>query len=272
MLCISLRPSHFLLLTSMIAVQAPAQTTAPSTPSNSAEPANSFTTYTATDDSASASLPAGWTVTRNGETVIVMTSPSGETINLGTTFIVKDAPYRPDQVPANGIDLSVPNTVSLAEKLTDIIQMAQRAAKATPPLISITSSKPSAAPVGFPCATIDGNYTGEKGPFTFRVIVCSLPVDAGGTYKVIVKLWQAPPTLAEQDEHIAETVFSSYRVPQPWLQRKLAPHFAAPPAATPLQPPPSDSQFECFDLAILRDVPADKLPEYCRTGAHSGPQ
>ena len=272
MLRICYRSSLVLLVLLMIGVYAFAQA-APSTPSNPATPDAQFTSYTAPDGSASASLPAGWTISRSGETVVVMTSPTGETINLGTTFIVKDAPYSPHQTPVNGIDLSIPNSASLADKFSDIIETAQFVAKAKPPLISITSSRPSAIPVGFPCATIDGNYTGDKGPFTFRAVVCSLPVDPGGTYKVIVKLWQAPPTLAEQDEHIAETVFSSYRIPQSWLQKKLAPHNSAPAAvAAPSQPPSTDSQFECFDLAILRDVPTDKLPEYCRTAPRSGPQ
>lgn len=260
------------LLAWLPAAIARAQTHTPSSPTPSEPPNGSFTTFIAPDGSASASLPAGWTITRSAETVIVMTSPSGETINLGTTFIVKDAPYTLHQTPANGIDLSIPNSASLADKFSAIVQTAQFVAKEKPPLISITSTRPTTVPAGFNCATIDGNYTGDKGPFTFRAILCSLPVDTGGTYKVITKFWQAPPSLAEQDASTVASVLSSYRIPQPWLQKKLAPHFAAPVPVIAPQPQPPDSQFECFDLALLRDVPPEKLPAYCRTGAHSGPQ
>lgn len=272
MLRIFRTPSHILMLALVPVTLVHAQTPAPIDPRAPIPAPPTLSTYTASDGSASASLPAGWTVTRNGETVIVMTSPGGETINLGITFIVKDGPYTQHQKPANGIDLSVPNSASLAEKFTDIIQTAQYVAKATPPLITITSSKLSPATLGFPCATIDGNYSGEKGPFTFRAIVCSLPVDVGGTYKVIAKLWQAPPTIAEQEKSQAEAVLASYRIPPDWLQKKLAPFHTAPAVPVPLTMPRTDSATECFDLAILRGVPNDKLPEYCRSVAPSGPQ
>lgn len=268
MLRISCTPSHILLLALFPATLAFSQSPAPSDP---AAPASTLGTYTAPDASASASLPTGWSITRAAETRISMTSPSGETIDLGGTFIVKNAPYVPNQSPADGIDLSVPNSASLAEKFTDIVMTAQYVAKASPPHLTITSSAPFTAHLGFSCATLDGSYTGDKGAFTFRAIVCSLPVDAGNTYKIISKFWQAPPAIAGQDKSLAEAVLASYRVPPALLQKKIAPYYAAP-AATLVNPPPPMSVTECFDLAVLRGVPTDKLPEYCRNSVPSGPQ
>lgn len=271
MLRTSCTPSHILLLALFPASFAFAQSPAPSAAADPAAPVSTLGTYTAPDGSASAGLPTGWSITRAAETRISMTSASGETIDLGGTFVVRNAPYIPDQTPADGIDLSVPNSASLAEKFTDIVMTAQYVAKASPPHMTVTSSAPFTAHLGFSCATLDGSYTGDKGAFTFRAIVCSLPVDTGNTYKVISKYWQAPPALAGQDKSLAEAVLASYRVPPALLQKKIAPHFA-PPAVPLVNPQPGLSATECFDLAILRGVPTDKLPEYCRHSVPSGPQ
>jgi hypothetical protein len=260
-LCAALIFTAIILTSVSTPAQAPATSSAPA-----------LQPYNTPDGSAQAGVPPGWKVNKGGETVIQMSGPNGEILNLGTTFIVKDAPYQAGQVPANGIDLSVPNSASLAEKFTHIVETAQFVAKASPPEIKITSATPFTARLGFQCSTLDGSNIGDKGAFTFRAIVCSLPVDSGGTYKVIAKLWQAPPAIADQNKVLAETVLASYRVPQPWLQKKLAPHFAPPPASSvlPAVPLPNDLDPGCFDLAIIREVPADKLPAYCYN--HTGPQ
>lgn len=279
MLRIPSKPSPILMLALLPATLAATQSPAPAAPTQTSVPAASdpakpsLYTYTAPDRSASASLPTGWTVTRGGETVIVMTSPNNETIILGDTFIVKSAPNIPKQSPADGIDLSIPNSASSAEKFAAIVDTAQFVAKASPPKIKIASSTPFKAAVGVTCASLDGSITDDKGNFIFRAVVCSLPVDVGGTYKVIVELWQAPPAIAAREKSLAQMVLASYRVPPPWLQKKLAPHTAPPVLPMPsISPLPSDRETECFDLAVLRQVPESKLPDYCRTGAQTGPQ
>jgi hypothetical protein len=228
--------------------------------------------YTASDQSAQAGVPPGWNVTKGAETVIVMTGPNGETISLGNTFIVRNAPYQPNQRPANGIDLSIPNSASLGEKFSDIVQTATAVGGGPDPQTKIASTTPLALR-GVQCGRLSGTFEGKTGPLAFGAVVCSLPVDTGGTYKVMMILAQAPPSVAAQEKALAGAVFASYRIAPVMLQKKLAPHFAPPPP--PVMPPggggvgfmpsPNDPvQNGCFDLVVIRETPDWQLPAKCR--------
>src|ERR1039458_213137 len=98
--------------------------------------------YTASDQSASAGVPAGWKVTKGAQTVIQMTGPEGETLSLGNTFVAQNAAFKAGQRGASGIDLSLPNTASLAQKLAMIFQQDAAIAGQAAPQLSMTSSTP----------------------------------------------------------------------------------------------------------------------------------
>ena len=233
--------------------------------------------YTAPDQSAQAGVPPGWKVTRGAETVIVMSGPNGESIALGNTFVARNAPFQASQAPANGIDVSIPNSASLAEKLTDLLEFAAAQSHGAAPNVKIGSSTP--LPIaGLQCGRLAGTYTGPNGLLAFGALLCSLPVDVGGTYKIMFKLAQAPPNFAAQEKALAGAVFASYRIPPAMLQKKFAPHFA--PAPAPVAPVGgggmspamgsmigglrgADTASECMDLGVIREEPNWQLPRKC---------
>jgi hypothetical protein len=92
--------------------------------------------YTAPDQTASAGIPAGWKVTGAGQTVIRIAGPNGEAVVLGSTVIAHNAAFQLGQRPANGIDISMPNSASLDQKLVMILM--QGAAVSRKPISQVT--------------------------------------------------------------------------------------------------------------------------------------
>ena len=101
-------------LPSMTACQTAAVPAKPASPSMQA--------YTAPDQTASAGVPSGWKVVSAAQTVITMTGPQGETVQLGEVDVAKNAPFQLGKAPGNGIQLSMPYSAPLAQKLTMMIQ------------------------------------------------------------------------------------------------------------------------------------------------------
>ena len=234
-------------------------------------PAPQLKPYTAPDGSASAGVPPGWNVTKGGQSVIVMTGPNNETIFLGTTVVVRNAAFQLGEKSSNGVDMSMPNSSSLSQKFTMIIQNGAVTSGQSAPQVTIASETPVQVPAALgQCARVAGSYTGSKGQFGFGSVICSLPVDVGSTYKVIMIMAQAPPDVAAQEKALAGAVFASYRVPPATLQLKLAPHFIPAPSAprTPGPAPaigvaPGGFDADCFDLIVIRETPKYKLPKHC---------
>ena len=59
-----------------------------------ATPAISLQTYTTPDQTASAGVPSGWKVVSGAQTVITMTGPQGETVQLGNVIVANNAPFQ----------------------------------------------------------------------------------------------------------------------------------------------------------------------------------
>jgi hypothetical protein len=169
------------LITVSIAAGCQAKPAAPAT-IPAAVPAPQLKPYTAPDQSASAGVPSGWQVTKGQETVITMTGPQGEILSLGNTFIAKNAAFQLGQRGSNGVDLTMPYTATLQQKLAMIIQ--QNAAIAGKPIPQLTIT--SAASIQLPpalgqCGRFVANLTGQQGPVKAMGAFCSLPLDTGGT-------------------------------------------------------------------------------------------
>jgi hypothetical protein len=241
-----------------------------------ASPAVQLQKYTASDQSASAGVPSGWQVTKGEQTVIQMTGPQGVTLSLGTTVVAQNAAFQPGQRPANGIDLSMPYSATLPQKLAMILQ--QAATVSGKPFSQFTIS--SATPLQLPptlgqCGRFVAGFSGQE-PTKVLAVFCSLPLDAGGAYKNILLYAQAPAAVAAQAAPVAQTVFRSYSIPTPWLQKKLAPHSVAPPVSgnpaaaaaminrsTIVGAAAANNSANCFDLSVLRETPTYDLPRSC---------
>jgi hypothetical protein len=245
-----------------------------------AGPAIALKAYTASDQSASAGVPAGWTVTKGAGTVIVMTGPDGVTVSLGNTVVAQNAAFQANTHLATGVDLTMPYTATLAQKLTMIFDQNAAVANKAAPKVTIDSATAMQLPAAVgQCARIVADVSGAQGAMKVMAVYCSLPVDSGGTYKNIMLLAQAPAAVAAQAAPTAQAIFQSYRIPSAWLQKKLAP-FAQPPATkasatataaeiAAIQKETMASQAavsnsaNCFDLSVLRETPTYQLPRSC---------
>jgi hypothetical protein len=244
--------------------------------SSAAAPAIQLQPYTASDQSASAGVPSGWKVTKGQETVIQMTGPQGETLFLGNTVVAHNGPFQAGQTGASGIDMSMPYSATLPQKLTMIFQQNAAIAGKPAPQVTINSATPiQLPPVLGQCGRFVASGSGAQGPMKIMAVFCSLPLDSGGAYKNILLLAQAPAATAAQSAPTAQAVFRSYRIPPAWLQKKLAPHFAPAPvprsagsaaginSSTILGEVGADNSANCFDLSVLRETPNYELPRSC---------
>jgi hypothetical protein len=271
-----------LLLASILAlptIAAPSQSPTPA-PAPAATPIQ-LKPYTTNDQSASAGVPNDWQVTSGAQTVIQMTGPQGASVNLGNTVVAKNAPFQLGQKPAAGIDLSMPYTAALAQKLTMILQQGAASAGKPAPQITIDSTTPLQLPATIgQCARFVADLVGQQGPAKLLAVFCSLPLDSGGVSKNIMLLAQSPTATAAQAAPIAQAIFQSYRIPATWLQKKLAPFTAppVPPAAsaavtaaeaaainreTMASAAAVNNSVNCFDLTVLRQTPTYQLPRSC---------
>jgi hypothetical protein len=205
-----------------------------------------------------------------------MTGPQGETLFLGNAFVAQNGALQPGQRGSNGIDLSMPYTATLPQKLTMIIQQNAAVSGKPAPQITITSATPIQLPAALgQCGRFVAGIAGAQGQMKIVAVLCSLPLDSGGAYKNIMLLAQAPAAVAAQSAPTAQAIFQSYRIPTAWLQKKLAPHNVPPPApakttsaatmnrSTILGAAGADNSANCFDLAVLRETPNYQLPRSC---------
>lgn len=251
-------------------------------PAQAAAPSIALQPYTASDQSASVGVPSGWKVTNGQQTVITMSGPQGETLSLGNTFVAQNVAFTLGQRGANGIDLAMPYSATLAQKLTMILQQNAAIAGKPDPQVTINSASPIQLPPALgQCGRIVASVSNAQGPAKLMAVFCSLPLDAGGAYKNIVVMATAPSAVAAQSAPTAQAIFRSYQIPQAWLQKKLAPHNAPVPAATAgagainanaaaaainrstaIGIAGADNSANCFSLA-LRETPTYELPRSC---------
>ncbi len=239
--------------------------------------------YTAPDQSASAGVPSGWKVTKGDQTVIILTGPQGETVSLGNTFVARNAAFQLGQRGANGIDLAMPYSATLPQKLTMIIQQGAVIGGKLAPQINVTSATPIQMPASLgQCGRFVAGVSDQQGQTKIMAVFCSLPLDSGGAYKNIMLYAQAPAAVAAQSAPTAQAIFRSYRIPTSWLQKKLSPHLAPPPAmagtggavspnalanaingSTAIGIAGANNSANCFDLTVLRETPNYDLPRSC---------
>lgn len=259
-----------------ISLTAGCQTNKPAPAASTSSSSIQLQPYTAPDQSASAGVPSGWKVTKGEQTLIQMTGPQGETVSLGNTFVAQSAAFKAGQHGTSGIDLSMPYTATLAQKLAMIFQQNAAVAGQAAPQLTMTSSTPIQlpAPLG-QCGRFVGDVSGQQGAMKLMAVFCSLPVDTRGAYKNIMLYAQAPPSVAAESAPTAQAIFQSYRIPTAWLVKKLSPQNPPPvPKANPTSTAGSmtsmmageaaaDNSANCFDLAVLRETPNALLPKSC---------
>jgi hypothetical protein len=262
----------------LLGITAGCQSTKPAAAAPAAAAAVPLQPYTASDQSASAGVPADWKVTLGSNTVIQMTGSKGEVVYLGLTSIARNGAFQVGQKPGNGIDMSMPYAAPLGQKLTMILQHSQAMLGQPVSQFTIDSSTPmQVPPVVGQCGRFVADFTGQKGPMKLMAVLCSLPADANGNYKNVLLMGQAPTAVATDAAPAVHAIFGSYRIPPAWLQKKLAPFSLAPPpvsvnpgygagainSSTILGEAGADNSAKCFDLTVLRETPQYQLPRSC---------
>ncbi len=235
-------------------------------------PAVQLTPYTTPDNTASAGVPSGWKAT-GSQTTITLTGPQKESMTLGRVYIARSGAFQPGQKPAAPADLSMPYNAPLTQKLIMIYQQAYVLAGQPAPQITFTSATPLQVPAILgQCGRFVANLNGSGDPTKIMGIFCSFPVDTAGAFKNFLLAAQAPATVAAQEAPIAQAVFSSYRIPQAMLARKLAPVTLPPPPATGPGAGMSstlwgmqqaDIMATCMDEGVIREYGPRQLPEEC---------
>jgi hypothetical protein len=182
----------------------------------------------APDGSASASLPSDWKVTKAAGMVISATGPRGESMTLGNTAIVRDPSGPAAAAKLGGLDMEMPYATPLPEKFLRLVKHDIPGSQVS----IINSTELKVAPQLGQCARIVGDITTQDGgPAKFETLFCSLPPDIARIYKNVFRIVTAPANIAMQERPMLEAILTSYHLPQPMLQRMLAPVVGPAPGA-----------------------------------------
>ena len=218
--------------------------------------------YTAADLSASAGVPASWKVTQSGGGEIIMMGPEGEIVFLGTMILAHNGAFQLGQKGPAPAALSMPDSASLAQKLTMIAQQNAAVGGQPDPQVVIASASPFQGAPGlgqcgsFVLSLVGKTAQGQLAPLSATAYFCSSPPDQAGLFKNIFVMAQAPVAIAAQFAPTATAIFASYRIPVRAVPNSL-------------------QSTNCFDASI-RGIPTFFLPVSCGGAwpdpAPTGPQ
>ncbi len=244
-------------------VSAPAQTKPPTTP---AAPPVQLRTYTLPDRSASAGVPAGWTIKGGGAGMIVMSGTHGENITLGQILVAHDGPFQVGQKGPNGAVITMPGSAKLSDKLLMIYQQnAAASGESAPQMKFIYGNLLQVSSAMGQCAEfVVTKNSGMAGAADAMGVFCSLPDDSGQFFKNILMMGSAPAAVAAQTQPIVLAVFKSYKLAPGWSQKILSPYMSPPaggpgmstpyvgdPYAAIFQRPGFDPGFDCTDASLV---------------------
>ncbi len=195
------------------------------------------------DSTASASIPAGWTVDpKSGGGGILLHGPQGEVVILGSMFLAQDPngqAYRNTQrmgmKPLKGM-VTYPANADLAKNFAQIVQQLSQSNGFTPVTLNIDNSEQVSPPAGSSfqgerCAQASGqmNPDGKGVQAMFRVICATTP-DQYGDYSFFDYVGYFPNTGASQANAIAAAIFTSFNVNEALVAQRAsaeaAPHIA----------------------------------------------
>jgi hypothetical protein len=250
--------------------QPPAQTPPPAQPAPLVGPptpalapaSGQPTTYTNTDGSASALVPAGWKVISGSEGLIKMTGPQyGEVAILGRVMGAHNAPFAPGKTGTDNTGMSMPYASTFEDKVAMVYDQLVVINGGAVPQGSVTSVTP--IPVGRAigqCGRFTGAITATTGTFNAAGTLCVMPLENAGDFKNLFWIVQVPASEAATLPALAQQIITSYNVPTATLQVLLKPwdQIAGKPVVVM---DPGDSQ--CFELAVIHLTPTAQLPRAC---------
>ncbi len=236
-----------------------------------AAPPVQLQTYTLPDGSASAGVPAGWTVKGGGAGEIVMAGPQGENITLGQLIVARNGPFQAGQTEPSGIALTMPSSAKLSDKLTMIFEQTAAASGTPAPQIKFIYGALLQVPAALgQCGVfIVSNSRGGAVLGDALGILCSLPGDSSQISKNILMFGTAPTAVASQTAPIVVAVLKSYTVTPAWSQKILAPVSA--PAGGPGMGPSTQQIVDSYTQIINENQHAIDTGAQCVDAGFVGP-
>ena len=224
-----------------------------------------FTTVTASDQTASASIPAGWKLASGANGFLHITGPDDEQLSLGTIVLAKNAS---GGALGPGVIFALPYSASIKDKFSAIVRAGAAKQGVEAPEISIASAAPTKLAA---CARLLGGFTSSGDSSKFESILCSLPPDYLGFYKNIVFMARVPSSRAAEDRPVVEQIAQSYRVTTTMFKKMISPYTPAPPRPPAGTMPvggmpgmgPSTDMTDCFDYNVIRESPPWEVPAHC---------
>jgi len=227
------------MLRKLFAVWHPGAASRVGQPQSAAQTAPALHRVTAGDGSASALLPAGWTmnpISRYG--TIVAAGPNGERAVLGSALGAMDVNnpiVRRTEAFAQGAGrntsyaraLYYPYGNDMADTFVTVWQRSRQNLGAGPAEMTVTSAVPIAGPAPPRCAHILGRINPGDGPRGYDVIFCSGAVSRMGQYMNFTSIVTVPDKYADRERVTADAVLNGFSVDMDVVQGQ-ANRFAAP--------------------------------------------
>lgn len=237
-----------------------------------AAPPIQLQTYTVSDKSASAGVPAGWKVTSAGSGMISMSGPQGETITLGQIIVAHDGPFQAGQKGPDGAALSMPSSAKLSDKLVMIFQQSAANSGKPAPQIKFVYGAPLQVPAAMgQCGMfIVSNGSGNTSLGDAIGFLCSLPDDSGQFFKNILIIGSAPAAVASQTAPTVLAVFKSYTIAPGWSQKILSP-FMSPAPGAPGMGPSTQDVIDSYTSVLWQNQHAIDVGASCTDAGIIGP-
>ena len=204
-----------------VVVTARAQATSPAAAPIQLQP------YTAPDKSASAGVPSGWQVTSAGRGAIAMAGPQGEAVNV-EVIVAHDGPFQLGQRGPNGVDLTMPSSARLSDKLFMVLEQQAALLGMPVPQLRYLYAAPIQMPSGMgQCGMFAISAAGGANPGDGMGIFCSFAGSSARYFKSFLMYGTAPAAIAAQTVPTVEAVFKSYKLAPGWTQMILSPYTSA---------------------------------------------
>lgn len=198
--------------------------------------------FTLPDQSASVSLPEGWTVSlSSGMGTIIAEGPNGESAALGYPFLANDT-NNPAvrqtlatlqrgglQNTAYARALYYPYGGDLGKTFVELVQMDRRRLGQGPASITISSETPAQFPPPWRCAHLAGQVDVKdgKGMKEMNTVFCSSPPTRFGSYMNLAYHTVVPVSLADKERATMGAILASF-TPNEAVIRSQANAMAAP--------------------------------------------
>ena len=178
-------------------------------------------TVTAKDNSASLSVPDGWTLNpASGQGAVIVAGPDGEQFDMNMNRSAVD-PTNPFQVnmARQHYNLIAPGSLvyafkgDLTKEFVNVFQAWRKAGGQGPAQITVSTIATLQAPKGNHCVQATGQINPDgKGMQTFNDMMCAMdPVPAYGGYGVSLYHCMLPNAVADKEKDLEKAIISSYK-------------------------------------------------------------